>query len=141
MAAVHVQWLDNFSKFYAIAVQGLGTGAFADCLWTAAGLHRYVGPVVSTSLQPSVPGMPSSLVSPTVISLFKQKMAVADAVSEGFLKDSVCSASPSGNFPSSRRWTRRRHLPLLLFCASRATGCGISSLSACSLRTSAPTAG
>ena len=88
MAGVHVQWLDNFSKFYAVAVQGLGTGAFTDCLWTAAGLHRYVGPVVSTSLQPGVPGMPSSLVSPTVISLFKQKMAVADAVSEGFLKDS-----------------------------------------------------
>ena len=90
MAGVHVQWLDNFSKFYAIAVQGLGTGAFADCLWTAAGLHRYVGPFVSTSLQPGVPGTPSSLVSPAVISLFKQKMAVADAVSEGLLKDSVC---------------------------------------------------
>ena len=90
VSGVHVAWLDNFSKFYAVAVQGLGTGAFADCMWTAAGLHRYVGPAVSTSVQPGVRGMPSSLVSDAIISLFKQKMAVADAVTESFLKDSVC---------------------------------------------------
>ena len=32
-AGVHVLWLDNFSKFYAIAVQGLAGGACAECLW------------------------------------------------------------------------------------------------------------
>ncbi len=37
-ADVHVTWLDNFSKFYAIAVQGLA-GAAEECLWTAHGLH------------------------------------------------------------------------------------------------------
>ena len=87
---VHVQWLDNFSKFYAVAVQGLGTGAAAECLWTARGLHRYVGPTVATALLPGVRGMPTSLFSASIISLLKQKMAAADAVSVGYLKDSVC---------------------------------------------------
>ena len=83
-------WLDNFSKFYAVAVQGLGTGAAAECLWTARGLHRYVGPAVATDLLPGVRGMPTSLFAGSVVSLFKQKMAVADAVPEAFLKDSIC---------------------------------------------------
>ncbi len=85
-----MQWLDNFSKFYAVAVQGLGTGTAAECLWTARGIHRYVGPAVSTSILPGVRGMPISLFASTIISMFKQKMAVADAVSESFLKDSLC---------------------------------------------------
>lgn len=85
-----MHWLDNFSKFYAVAVQGLGTGAVAECLWTARGLHRYVGPAVQTALLPGVRGMPASLVDSGIISLLKQKMAVADAVPEAFLKDSVC---------------------------------------------------
>lgn len=87
---MHVAWLDNFSKFYAIAVQGLGTGACAECLWTARGMHRYAGPAVATAIVPGVRGMPASLFSDDIIKLFKQKMAVADAASEAFLKDSVC---------------------------------------------------
>ena len=86
---VHVEWLDNFSKFYAIAVQGL-SGAFAECLWTARGLHRYVGPPVSSALVPGVRGMPQSLFAPVLINLFKHKMAQADAVSCAYFKDSVC---------------------------------------------------
>ena len=39
-AGVHVLWLDNFSKLNAVAVQGLDTGAAAECLWTTRGLHR-----------------------------------------------------------------------------------------------------
>ena len=90
VAGVHVVWLDNFSKFYSVAVQGLATGACAECLWTARGLHRYVGPAVSTAIVPGVRGMPATLFSNDIIGLFKQKMAVADAASEGYLKDSVC---------------------------------------------------
>jgi hypothetical protein len=88
-ADVHVTWLDNFSKFYAIAVQGLA-GAAAECLWTAHGLHRYIGPPVSTALVLSLRGMPAQLFSIRIMKLFKQKMAVADAVSYSYFKDSVC---------------------------------------------------
>ena len=45
---------------------------------------------MSTALLPGVRGMPSSLFAGSVISLLKQKMMVADALSEGFLKDSIC---------------------------------------------------
>jgi hypothetical protein len=86
---VHVAWLDNFSKFYAIAVQGL-SGACAECLWTARGLHRYVGPTVSTALVAGQRGMPLNMFSPQLITLFKQKMAVADGISYAYFKDSVC---------------------------------------------------
>ena len=84
---VHVVWLDNFSEFYAMAVQGL-SGAVAECLWTAHGLHRCVGPAVSTAVG-NLRGMPLSLFSPDIIGMFKQKMAVADAVQCAFLKDSL----------------------------------------------------
>jgi hypothetical protein len=89
LADVHVSWLDNFSKFYAIAVQGLH-GAAAECLWTAHGLHRYVGPPVSTALVLSVRGMPAQLFSKRLVRILKLKMAVADAVSYSYFKDSVC---------------------------------------------------
>ena len=83
---VHVVWLDNFSKFYAMAVQGL-SGAVTECLWTAHGLHRCVGPAVSTAVG-NLRGMPLFLFTPGIIGMFKQKMAVADAVPCAFMKDS-----------------------------------------------------
>ena len=89
-AGVHVLWLDNFSKLNAVAVPGLDTGAAAECLWTTRGLHRYVGPAVSTALLPGVRDMAASLFASSLMSLMKQKMAVADAVPEAFLKDSIC---------------------------------------------------
>ena len=89
-AGVHVVWLDNFSKFYAIAVPVLASGACAECLWTARGLHRYVGPAVSTAMLPGVRGMPLSFFSPRITALFKAKMAAADPLSVSFLKDSLC---------------------------------------------------
>ena len=63
-AGVHVLWLDNFSKLNAVAVQGLDTGAAAECLWTTSGLHRYVGPGVSAALLPCVRDIAASLSSP-----------------------------------------------------------------------------
>ena len=63
-AGVHVLWLDNFSKFCAVAVQGLDKCAAAVCLWTTRGLHRHVGPGVLTALLPSVRDIAASLSSP-----------------------------------------------------------------------------
>ena len=56
-------WLDNFSKFYAVAIQGVSTGAFSDCLWTGQGVHKYVGPPVDTKIQAGMRGMPVKLCS------------------------------------------------------------------------------
>ena len=87
-ADVYVVWLDNFSKFYAMAMQGVA-GAVAECLWTARGLHRYVGPPVSTAIAPNQRGMPLNLFSPGIITILKEKVGVADAVGPAFFKDSV----------------------------------------------------
>jgi hypothetical protein len=96
--------LNDFSKFYAISVQGL-SGAFKECLRTARGLHRYVGPPVSTALVAGVRGMPLSLFEPALIDSFRQKMTHADVVCDSVchkftvrkvpLKPDVDQASPS----------------------------------------------
>ena len=54
----HVIWMDNFSKFYAIAMQTLGSGAFKECLWTGQGLRVYVGQAVDTRIRPGLFAMP-----------------------------------------------------------------------------------
>lgn len=88
-SAVNVLWLDNFSKFYAVAVQVLGK-AVAECLWTARGLHRYVGPPVATDIVGNMRGMPVTLFSSDIMAIFKRKMATADRVACNYLRDSVC---------------------------------------------------
>ena len=131
---VHVEWLDNVSKFNAIAVQGL-SGAFKECLWTARGLHRYVGPPVSTALVAGLRGMPQSLFEPTLIDLFKQKMTHADGVSVSYFKDSVCHKFTVRKIPLKPDVDASIDPTLLLCwllcCGSRAMACGTFSRSAC----------
>ena len=83
-SGVHVMWLDNFSKFYAVAVQRRSRRVPVGCprassICGTRCVHCF-----------AARGMPSSLFAGSVISLLKQKMMVADALSEGFLKDSIC---------------------------------------------------
>jgi hypothetical protein len=59
-------------------------------MWTAHGLHTYVGPAVSSAIAPGMRGMPTDLFAAPIVSLFMQKMAAADAGAVGYLKDSVC---------------------------------------------------
>ena len=40
---LHVLWLDNFSKTYAVALQSIAKGAFKSCLWTGFAMKRYIG--------------------------------------------------------------------------------------------------
>ena len=54
-----------------------------------SGLHRYVGPPVSTAIAPNQRGMPLNLFSPGIITILKEKVGVADAVGPAFFKDSV----------------------------------------------------
>ena len=76
-----------------MAMQGI-SGAVAECLWTARGLHRYVGPPVSTALVANLRGMPVSLFSPGIVQAFKQKMPTADQVACALLgKVSAFSAT------------------------------------------------
>ena len=118
-------WLDNFSKFYAMAMQGI-KGAVAECLWTAHGLHRCVRPTVSTAVA-GLRGMPQSLFSADMRTSFENKMATADAVSVSYLKNSVSLKCKCAS-RSSRMWTRRPTLFLPVCYVSLVMECAISFL-------------
>ena len=49
-STIVVKWVDNFSKCYAVAMQGAGSGAFKDCNWTGRGMKVYQGPDVDITL-------------------------------------------------------------------------------------------
>jgi len=55
-----VMWVDNFSKCYAVALQGIASGAFRDCNWTGQAIKVYQGDAVSIDLG-GVPAMPDSI--------------------------------------------------------------------------------
>ena len=55
-----VMWVDNFSKCYAVALQGIASGAFRDCNWTGQAIKVYQGDAVSVDLG-GVPAMPDRI--------------------------------------------------------------------------------
>lgn len=67
-----VQWVDNFSKCYAVAMQGADSGAFNGCQWTGTGFHVYVGPIVDTSVG-GLPGMPDVWLDDKTLNLHKSR--------------------------------------------------------------------
>jgi hypothetical protein len=63
----HVQWWDNFSKFFANNVPTLKKDIFSSCLWTGVTVNEYSGPPVSIEVVYDddsgdvVPAMPSNI--------------------------------------------------------------------------------
>ena len=55
-----VMWVDNFSKCYAVALQGIASGAFRDCNWTGQAIKVYQGDDVSVDIG-GVPAMPDHI--------------------------------------------------------------------------------
>ena len=41
--SITVMWVDNFSKSYAVALQGIEAGAWKDCNWTGRGIKTFTG--------------------------------------------------------------------------------------------------
>ena len=56
-----VKWVDNFSKCYAVAMQGASAGAFTDCQWTGKGFKVYVGDRVHTDIKGDLAAMPDDI--------------------------------------------------------------------------------
>ena len=59
MDSITVRWMDNFSKFYAVALQGVASGAFRECAWTGDAFKVYHGPHVNVTLR--VSAMPDDI--------------------------------------------------------------------------------
>ena len=60
-----VKWIDNFSKCYAVAMQGAASGAFKDCNWTGRALKVYQGPHLDITLTSAA--MPNDLFEATTV--------------------------------------------------------------------------
>ena len=59
--------MDNFSKFYAVALQGVASGAFRECAWTGDAFKVYHGPPVDVTLR--VPAMPADIFEQSTVRL------------------------------------------------------------------------
>ena len=57
---VTVVWIDNFSKSYAVALQGIESGAWKDCNWTGRGIKKFCGAHVDVELS-ALPAMPDNI--------------------------------------------------------------------------------
>jgi hypothetical protein len=85
-----VMWIDNYSKTYAAAVQGLSSGAYASCLWMARGIKHYVGQPVDLGAPDLPRGVPLVLFSKKRLKDFEAEMHALDGRVWEF-SDSYCS--------------------------------------------------
>lgn len=85
----HVMWLDNFSKTYGAAVQGILQGAYASCLWMGRGVKVYVGDVVDLQAENIPTGMPTILFTKTTLAALTVVMQQLDAKQWSY-DDSYC---------------------------------------------------
>jgi hypothetical protein len=97
----HVLWLDNYSKTYAAAVQGLVGGAYASCLWMARGLKKYVGEPVDLNAANIPRGVPNPLFTNTRMKFFKGIMANLDC-NDWLYEDSYCTQFSIQTVPPKR---------------------------------------
>ena len=55
-SGVHITWVDNFSKSYAMQCPSLVNDAYTQCLWTGVAIHGYLGDPFDLSLACGHPG-------------------------------------------------------------------------------------
>ena len=98
---VTVGWIDNFSKCYAVALQGVSSGAFRDCNWTGQAFRVYDGPPVDThmSIQGQQPGMPQELFARDVTSQVLDRCGKICAHRWNYLKPSIVREFKVNNVP------------------------------------------
>ena len=71
---VTVMWIDNFSKSYAVALQGIDSGAWKDCNWTGRGIKKFCGTRVDVELR-ALPAMPDNIFTDDTKQEVKSKLA------------------------------------------------------------------
>ena len=72
-STVTVTWVDNFSKSYAVALQGIESGAWKDCNWTGRGIKAVCGPNVDLKLT-VLPAMPNDMFTADIVQLVNNKL-------------------------------------------------------------------
>ena len=67
-------WVDNFSKSYAVALQGIESGAWKDCNWTGRGIKVFCGTQVDIKIG-DLSAMPDNVFTDDTMQLVRSKMA------------------------------------------------------------------
>ena len=67
-------WVDNFSKSYAVALQGIESGAWKDCNWTGRGIKVFCGTQVDIKIG-DLTAMPDNLFTDDTMQLVRSKVA------------------------------------------------------------------
>lgn len=91
-------WLDNFSKFYSVAMQSVAKGAFSECLWTGRGMHEVVGPNVDTRMY-GKRAMPLSIFDSKSSSATNAKLVSCDKENRFYWHDSLVKRFNVNNIP------------------------------------------
>ena len=73
-SAVTIMWVDNFSKSYAVALQGIESGAWKDCNWTGRGIKVFCGTQVDINIG-DLSAMPDNVFTDDTSQLVRSKVA------------------------------------------------------------------
>ena len=92
-------WIDNFSKCYAVAMQGVASGAFSDCNWTGRAFKSYIGPDVDILIRDRV-AMPDNIFSTQIIGTVKRSLKQSFSQQKWFyLRNSLVKQFKICNIP------------------------------------------
>lgn len=96
---ITVWWIDNFSKCYAVAMQGVASGAFSDCNWTGQAFKSYVGPEVDIKIRNRL-AMPDDIFTHYSIATVRRSLISSFAERKWFyLRNSLVKRFNVNNIP------------------------------------------
>lgn len=96
--AVTVMWVDNFSKSYAVALQGIESGAWKDCNWTGRGIKVFCGTPVDIKMG-DLPAMPDNALTHETKQLVRSKLAAHVSGGWMLLQHSIVQKYKVNNVP------------------------------------------
>ena len=101
-------WVDNFSKSYAVALQGIESGAWKDCNWTGRGMKVFCGSPVDTKMG-ALPALPDDAITNDVMHLVRSKLSAHVNSGWMFLRHSMVKKYKVNNVPLKPVLDPHRH--------------------------------
>ena len=112
---VTIMWVDNFSKSYAVALQGIDSGAWKDCNWAGRGFKVYCGTQVDIKMG-DLSAMPDQVFTDDTTQIVRSKMAAHVTGGWKLLRNSIVKEYKVNNVPLKPRMDplHRPHLCQIL---------------------------
>jgi hypothetical protein len=109
--AVTIMWVDNFSKSYAVALQGIESGAWKDCNWTGRGIKM-----------DDLSAMPDNVFTDETMQMVRSKMAAHVTGGWKLLLNSIVKKYKVNNLPLKPRMDPLHHPHLCLILSESRDG-------------------